>query len=404
MPLFDYIANSKEGDKVRGVVEAASVDIALDTLKDKGFLVLSLNEREEKKGFSVEITWFSRIKIKDIVIFSRQLAVMVSANLPIVQALRILTKQTESVKLKIVISEVADAVDGGMRLSAALAKYPSAFSNFFVSMVRSGETAGKVDEVLNYLADQMEKDYDLMSKVKGAMTYPAFILFGLVAAGVVMMIFVIPKLTELLKESGAKLPLTTRILIGTSSFMTAYWWLILLAVIGAGLAFVYWRRTEAGHKQIDYLMLKAPIFGPLILQKIFLVRLTRSLFTLLSGGVSLTEALKITGEVVGNEVYREVIEKTVKEVEDGNPIASVFSQSAAVPVMMSQMLAVGEQTGRLDLVLQKLSDFYGREVDNSVANLVTLIEPLILLLMGGAVGLMVAAIMLPLFSLSANIS
>lgn len=402
MPLFDYIANNKEGGKVQGVVEAASVDAALETLKEKGFLVLSLTEREEKKGFGAEITWFSRIKAKEIVVFSRQLAVMVSANLPIVQALRILTKQIENVRLKIIVSEVADAVDGGMRLSAAMAKYPKVFSNFYVSMVRSGETAGKVDEVLNYLADQLEKDYDLMSKVKGAMTYPAFILFGLIVAGIVMMVFVIPKLTDLLKESGAKLPFTTRLLIGVSSFMSSYWWLLILLTAGAVVALWYWRKSEAGRKQTDYLLLKVPVFGPLILQKIFLVRITRSLHTLLSGGVSLTEALKITGEVVGNEVYKDVIARTIKEVEDGNPIASVFSTSPVVPVMVSQMLSVGEQTGRLDVVLSKLSDFYGREVDNSVSNLVTLIEPLILLLMGGAVGLMVAAIMLPLFNLASG--
>lgn len=403
MSFFDYIANNKEGQKVQGVVEAGSVDKALDILKEQGFLVLTVKERAGKKGLSLEIAFLSRIKTKEVVIFSRQLAVMVSASLPIVQALHILTKQVENVKLKIIVSEIADAVDGGARLSTALAKYPKVFSNFYVSMVRSGETAGKVDEVLNYLADQQEKDYDLMSKTRGAMIYPAFILFGIVAAGVVMMVFVVPKLTQLLTESGAKLPITTRLLIGTSGFMTNFWWVILILLIGAVVGLRYYRKSEAGQKQTDYLLLKAPIFGPLILQKIFLVRVTRSLSTLLTGGVSLTEALKITGDVVGNAVYRDIIVRTVKEVEDGNSIASVFLTSSVVPNMVSQMLSVGEQTGRIDAVLTKLSEFYTREVDNAVANLVTLIEPLILMLMGVAVGVMVAAILLPMYNLATGV-
>jgi len=400
MPFFDYIALNDQCEELEGVVDAATSDVALDTLTDQGLLVLSLQQRGEKKGLTTEISFFQHVKIKDVVIFSRQLSVMVSATLPVVQALRILINQTENIALKIVISEVADAVDGGARLSEALAKHPKVFSNFYVSMVRSGETAGKMDEVLNYLADQIEKDYDLISKTRGAMIYPAFIVFGLVIVGFVMMVFVLPKLTEILQESGATLPITTRMLIGTSSFLSAYWWLFVLAGIGGFMGLRTYRKSEAGRKQTDYVLLKIPLFGPLIFQKIYLVRFTRSLSTLITGGVSLTQALKITGDVVGNEVYRDLIRKTIKEVEDGNPIASVLTSSDVVPHMVSQMLAVGEQTGRLDAILVKLSDFYTREVDNAVANLVTLIEPLILMVMGAAVGVMVAAILLPLYSLA----
>ena len=206
-----------------GVVDAISDEVALGTLTDQGLLVLSLKTREDKRGFTKEITLFSRVKVKDLVVFSRQLAVMVSATLPVVAALRILVNQIESVPLKIMVSEVADAVDGGARLSDALARHPKAFSNFYVSMIRSGETAGKLDEVLNYLADQQEKDYDLVSKTRGAMIYPAFILFGLVAVGFVMMVFVIPKLTEVLAESGAALPFTTQLLISISGFFKSFW-------------------------------------------------------------------------------------------------------------------------------------------------------------------------------------
>jgi type IV pilus assembly protein PilC len=400
MPFFDYIAVNDECDEVSGVVDAVSSDIALGTLTDQGLLVLSLATREQKKGFSMEINLFQRVKVKDLVVFTRQLSVMASANLPVVQALRILVNQIDAVALKIVVSEIADGVDGGMRLSDALAKHPKVFSNFFVSMVKSGETAGKLDEVLNYLADQMEKDYDLISKTRGAMIYPAFILSGLVIVGFVMMVFVVPKMTEILQETGAKLPLTTQILITTSGFMSSYWWGFLLIVAGLVVGFRQYRKTAAGKMQIDYFLLKLPIFGPLIFQKMYLVRFTRSLSTLITGGVSLTEALHITGDIVGNEVYKDAIKKTIKEVEDGNSIATVFQNSSVVPNMMTQMLSVGEQTGKLDTILNKLSDFYTREVDNAVGNLVTLIEPLVLMLMGGAVGVMVAAILLPMYNLA----
>ncbi|MDP1709391.1 MAG: type II secretion system F family protein, partial [Candidatus Komeilibacteria bacterium] len=293
-------------------------------------------------------------------------------------------------------------VDGGARLSDAFGRYPDVFSHFYVSMVRSGETAGKLDEVLNYLADQQEKDFDLMNKTRGAMIYPAFILSGLIVVGIVMMVFVVPKLTGILQETGGELPITTRLLIGISGFMTTYWWLGVMLFIGGVIGLYYYRKSEAGHKQIDFIILKMPIFGPIIFQKLFLVRFTRSLSTLLSGGVSLPEALKITSEVVGNDVYKEVIVQTIKEVEDGNSIATVFLTSSVVPNMVAQMLAVGEQTGRIDTVLVRLSDFYTREVDNAVANLVTLIEPLILMLMGVAVGVMVAAILLPLYNLATS--
>ncbi len=403
MPFFDYIAQNDKQEKISGVADAVNVDLALATLTDQGLLVLSLKPRVETRGIAAEISFFNRVKVKDLVIFSRQLAVMVSATLPVVQALRILVKQTEAVRLKIIISEVADAVDGGARLSDALGRYKDVFSHFYVSMIRSGETAGKLDEVLNYLADQQEKDFDLISKTRGAMIYPAFILSGLLVVGIVMMVFVIPKLTEVLTETGTKLPITTRLLIGTSSFMSNYWYILVLLIGGAAAGLYYYRKSEAGHKQTDYIILKLPIFGPLIFQKLFLVRFTRSLSTLLSGGVSLPEALKITSEVVGNEVYKDVIVKTIKEVEDGNSIASVFLTSNVVPNMVSQMLAVGEQTGRIDAVLTKLSEFYTREVDNAVGNLVTLIEPLILMLMGVVVGVMVSAILLPMYNLASGV-
>ncbi len=401
MPFFNYTAVNSNCDEVEGVAEASSIEAALDVLTNQGLLVLSMKSREEKKGFSLEINIFQRVKVKDVVMFTRQFSVMISATLPVVQALRILVMQTESPALKIIISEVVDDVDGGAKLSDALAKHPRVFSTFYVSMVKSGETSGKLDEVLNYLADQQEKDYDFVSKVKGAMIYPVFILCSLLGVGFVMMVFVVPKLTEVIAETGGELPLPTRMLIGVSGFFVSFWWLIIFLPFAGFFGFRYYKSTEAGKKHIDFITLKLPIFGPLIFQKMYLVRFTRSLSTLITGGVSLTEALQITRDIVGNEVYREIIQRTIEEVEDGNSIATTFKSSKIIPQMVAQMLAIGEQTGKIDVILDKISDFYSREVDNSVSNLVTLIEPLILLLMGVAVGIMVAALLLPMYSMVA---
>ncbi len=343
----------------------------------------------------------NRVKIKDIVIFSRQFSVMTSANVTVVQALKILIEQTSNVKLKIIISEIAFEVDAGSRLSDALAKRPGIFSDFYVSVIRSGETSGRLDESLTYLANEMEKDYDMISKVRGAMIYPAFVLSGLLAVGIVMMVFVIPKLTSVLTESGTELPMATKILIGTSDFMSGYWWLIILIIVGIVSGVYYYNKTAKGSYLIDVIKLRVPIFGKLF-QRIYLVRFTRSLNTLIVGGVTITEGLKISAEVVNNKVYRKLINETVKVVEDGNSISSVFIKSDEIPKMVSQMMSIGEQTGKLDLVLERISEFYSREVDNIIANLMALMEPVIMLLMGVAVAIMVAAVILPMYNMAGS--
>ena len=400
MATFKYKALAENKQTKEGLVEAASKEFATEILQEKGLSIISLTELALPKAGGLTI--LNRIKAKDVVIFSRQFAVMISANVAIVQTLKILVEQTANIKLKMIVSQIADEVDGGAKLSDALSKWPNVFSNFYVSVIRSGETSGKLDEVLNYLADEMEKDYDMMSKIRGAMIYPIFVLGGLTAVGVVMMIYVVPKLTGILAESGAELPLTTRILIGTSGFLANYWWLILITItiITVGLRF-YISRPQ-GRKQIDYLKLKLPIFGRLF-RLIYLVRFTRSMNTLIVGGVTVSNSLKVAADVVGNKVYQDLIEETVKEVEDGNSISSVFLKSKEVPKMVSQMLVIGEKTGKLDVILERITNFYSREISNIVANLMTLLEPLIMVVMGIAVGIMVAAIILPMYNLASQV-
>jgi len=403
MAVYDYKAKDVDGASLTGAVEAPSEAVAQDTLKERGLTVVSLHERKRNTLFQSSLSFFNRVPKKDVVLFARQLAVMISATVPIVQALRILVKQTSNITFKIIISEIADEVDGGAKLSASLARYPQAYSDFFIHMVRSGETTGKLDETLNYLADQQEKDYDLESKIRGAMIYPGFIMGAMIVIGALMMIFVIPKLTEALVSGGATLPWSTKLLIGTSNILVNYWWLIiaLLTVLIGGVRFYI--RTPQGRHQFDTLKFHLPVFGQ-IYQKIYLVRFSRSFATLIASGIPITRALEIVADVIGNTLYKELTLETIREVEGGNSIASRFVQSKIVPPMLPQMMIVGEQTGKLDLILDKLSAFYARELENLIANLVSIIEPLILVVMGVAVAIIVMAVLLPMYNLSNAIS
>lgn len=403
MPFFEYKAINKEDrEKIKAIIEAGNPEDAFDLINRRQVTLIDMKERkikgEGKRRWDI-MSWLNRVKPKELVIFSRQFAVMLKASVPVVRALRILVKQTENPRLQTVLSSVADDVDGGMKLSQSLANYPAVFGDFFVAMIKSGETSGRLDEVLEYLATQQEKDYDLMSKIKGAMIYPAFIICGLAVVGIVMMVYVVPKLTDILQETGGELPTSTKILIATSTFLATKWWLIAIILAGAIGLLRYAIKTPTGKTYWDWLLIKLPIFGGLF-QRIYLVRFSRSLATLSNGGIPLVDALKITSEVVGNRVYRKIIDLTVIEVQEGNPIASVLIESKEIPVMVSYMVGVGEQTGKLDVVLDKLSDFYDREIDNLVNNLVSLIEPIIMVFLGVAVGLMVASIILPMYNLA----
>ncbi|MBI5405200.1 MAG: type II secretion system F family protein [Candidatus Kerfeldbacteria bacterium] len=403
MAVFDYKAKDLDGKPVSGAVEAPSESVAQDVLKEKDLVVLSISERKRMTLFQSSFGFMKRVPRKDVVLFARQLAVMISATVPIVQALRILVRQTDNINFKIIISEIADEVDGGAKLSQTLARYPAVFSGFFINMIRSGETTGKLDETLNYLADQQEKDYDLISKIRGAMIYPVFVMGGMLVVGVVMMIFVIPKLTEVIQESGAELPFSTKMLIGASSFMQHYWWTLIIVIVGGAFAVRVYAKSAVGVIQIDKLKMRMPIFGQ-IFQKIYLVRFSRSLSTLVVSGIPVTKGLEIVADVVGNTTYHDLTLETIREIEAGNSIATAFVRSKEIPPMLPQMMVVGEQTGKLDLILDKLSNFYAKELENLIANLTSLIEPLILVVMGVGVAVMVMSILLPMYNLSSSIT
>jgi len=401
--IYNYRAKNKRGTTVEGTIEAFDKNDAIARLADEGIILLSIEQEQSKDFVGINIAFLNRVKNRDLVMFSRQLAVMSSATLPIVQSLRILAEQTENLKLKQTIIDIADDVDGGEKFSNSLERHNNIFSKFFVSMVRSGETSGKLDKVLNYLADEQEKDYALMSKIKGAMIYPAFILAALGGVGIVMMVFVVPKMTSILQETGGELPIATKILIEVSSFLSSpiSGGSLLLVVVLVIIVVKFILKKEKPRQYFDFFKLKLPVFGSLF-QRIYLVRFTRSLGTLVDGGVPLPKSLAIVADVVGNAYYKNLIQRTVKEVEDGNPIADTFLETKEVPPMISHMLSVGEKTGRISEVLNKMTEFYAKEIESMVTNLISLIEPMIMILMGVAVGIMVAAVIMPMYNMASG--
>jgi type IV pilus assembly protein PilC len=401
MPRFEYRAQDAQGNTLAGIIEASTPQLATETLLDKGLTILTLQEAARKSILQLDLPFIGQVTTRDLVIFSRQFAVLMGAKVPVVAAIKTVGKQTKNDKLRAMLVDVADEVESGTALSMSMAKYPKAFSNFFVNMIRSGETTGRLEEVMNYLADQMERDFDLMTRIKGAMIYPIIVIFGLVIVGFVMLTFVVPKLTDVLKESGTTLPWTTNLLIATSDFFKRFAMQIIALVVVSVVGLRWWVSTDQGRQYWDSLILYVPVFGPMI-QLIYLVRFTRSLATLLSGGVDVPASLEVCADIVGNARYKNRILATKKEVMDGNSITSIFEQDKLIPSMVPQMMAVGEETGRLFEVLEKLTDFYTRELQNRVDNLVHAIEPLIMLVMGGAVGIMVAAIIMPMYSMATN--
>jgi type II secretory pathway component PulF len=400
MPTFKYRVGAPDGSIQAGFVQAASHDAAAEALTERGYEILLLDEQRGVSGGGKGI--LNRISDKDLVVVSRTLSVMVSASVPVVDAVRNIGRQIENPRLRLILGDIANEIEGGSRFSDALDKHADVFGDFYINMVRSGETSGQLTEVLEYLADQLEKDYDLNAKIRGAMIYPAFIMSGLFVVAFIMMTFVVPKLTQILKEANVPLPISTRMLIFVSGIFANYWWLILIVIVLAILGFRAWLKTPSGRYAWDSFKMRIPIFGGLF-QRIYVVRFARSLSTLSKGGVDLVTALEIVSGVMANARWKQLVFDTIREVNDGNSIVTVMQREKFVPVMMVQMLGVGEETGRVQEVLGRLSAFFSREIDNLVANMVSLIEPAVMVLLGIGVGVMVSAILLPLYSLSSAV-
>ena len=338
---------------------------------------------------------------KDIVILSRQLSTLFEAKVPVVESLRVIISEMENQFLRYEIISLLDDIQGGAAMSQAMARHPKVFSTFYVNMVRSGEESGKLDETFTYLADYLERSYELTMKARNALIYPAFVLFTFIVVMILMFVIILPQLIPILEEVGGELPIYTRILIGLSTFAQNFGLLLLL--LFAVVCLFLWRyyQTEAGRLMAHRFQISVPFIGTLY-RKLYMARLADNLQTLLSGGIPVVRALEITAEIIGNQVYRLAVLESIESVKGGSSISASLAQHPDIPPLLSQMVRIGEETGRLDNILKNVARFYQKEVDSMVENLVDLIEPVMILVLGGGVGLLVAAILLPIYSITAQ--
>jgi type IV pilus assembly protein PilC len=391
MASFTYTARDASGQLKSATLEAPSRDDALGQLKKQKLNVLKIDEATKKKKPG-------SVGMRDIVIFTRMFSTMINSGLPLVQAMGILAEQSENPALREVTKQVVFDVESGNTVADALRKHPNAFSDLYVNMVAAGEAGGILDTILMRLAIFMEKNDALVRKVKGAMIYPGVISTVAGGAITVLLIFVIPTFERMFKEAGIPLPFPTRIVISMSQALQAYWWVLIIVGVAAGFAFKKYYATAGGKLVIDRLALKAPVLGD-VLRKSAVSRFTRTLGTLISSGVSILDGLEITAKTAGNQVISNAIMESRASIAGGETISAPLKKSAVFPPMVISMISVGEQTGGLDEMLNKIADFYDEEVDAAVSGLLALMEPVMIVFLGVVVGGMVVAMYLPIFDM-----
>ena len=400
MAQFNYKARTSQGEARSGIVEARSMDVAVETLQRSNLIVTEIRPVGRTLLLSRKIKFFDRVKQRDLVIFSRQLATLFQAKIPVTQSLRTLAAETtESIGLRDSIGQILEDVSGGSSLSQAMARHPGVFSRFYISMVHAGEESGKLEEVFLYLADYLERSYALLSKARNALMYPAFVFVAFIGVIIVMLVVVVPRLTSIFAELGQAVPFYTRVIIGISTFLQQ--WGILLLIFLVIAALIAWRyaRTERGQMRFDSMKIRLPLIGGL-LKKIYLTRFADNLSTLIVAGIPIIRALEITGEVVANRMYQRIISDATESVKAGNTISASFEKFPEIPPLITQMIRIGEESGKLDFILKNAAGFYQRDVDNLLENFVSLIEPALIIFLGLGVGVLVAAVLVPLYNLS----
>lgn len=397
---YQYKVRDKEGRLLQGSLDGDSTTLVANKLRSMGYVPIAI-DRQGTSALSKELTipgLTDRVSHKDVAVFCRQFATMIDSGLSLIRALHILGEQTESKVLAEIVGEVRQDVEKGASLSQALARHPKAFNRLFVAMVKAGETGGVLDRVLLQLADIIEKQVELKRKITSAMTYPIAVLCLVLVIVTAMLLFIVPTFEDMYADLDGTLPLPTRLLLALSSLVTRFFPVLLLAAVVAALLFRRWRTTEQGRAAFDRFKLKVPIFGKLV-HKTSMTRFARTLAVLLRSGVPILEALEITSETVNNAVVSDAVKDVQGAVKRGETVHEPLATHAVFPPMVTQMLAVGEETGSVDVMLEKVADFYDQEVQATVDALTSLLEPLLIVVLGGAVGAMVISLYLPMFEI-----
>jgi type IV pilus assembly protein PilC len=403
--LFTYEAVDSTGAQKNGSIDAVNVDIAISSLQRRGLVLTTIRAADASSSssfFSKNISFFDRVSNKDVVILSRQLSTLFEAQVSALRIFRLLGAETENHVLAAKLTTIADDLQAGSSISAALAKHSKVFTEFYVSMVKAGEESGKLDETFQYLADYLDRTYELTSKVKGALIYPAFVVVTFITVMILMFTMVIPKISGILVDSGAEIPSYTKVILGISNFLVQYGFIILGVVIIAGFFLVRYIRTPTGKDAFDHFKLHIPYVSSLY-RKLYLSRLADNMTTMLMSGIPMVRSLELTANVINNTVYRNLLASAVESVKGGKTLSeSLSSDPDAVPGIMTQMMKVGEESGELGNILKTVAKFYSREVATAIDSLVSLIEPLMIVFLGGGVAVLLASVLVPIYNIASS--
>ncbi len=400
--LFNYDAVDQTGAKRGGSIDAVNVEIAISSLQRRGFVITNIKESDGPGGLHRNISFFDHISMKDVVILSRQLATLFEAQVSALRIFRLLAQETENLTLGKKLLEISSDLQGGNSISDSLAKHPKIFSEFYISMVKAGEESGKLDETFLYLADYLDRTYELTSKVRGALIYPAFVVVVFFAVMILMFTMVIPKISAILAESGAEIPVYTKVIMGMSNILVQYGFVILVGVVTAGFFVIKYIRTPGGGVAYDRFKLSVPYISGLF-RKLYLARLSDNLSTMLSSGIPIVRSLELTANVINNQVYKDVLANAVQSVKGGKTLSeSLANEPKAIPGIVIQMMKVGEESGELGSILKTVAKFYTREVTTAVDSLVSLIEPAMIVGLGGGVAILLASVLVPIYNIAGS--
>lgn len=401
MVIFSYSALDQEGNERQGTIDAVNMDVAISALQRRGLVVSGIDAADKKTLLSSRITLFERVQNRDVVMLSRQITTLFEAQVSALRAFRLLAAEARTPFLAEKLSAIGNDIQAGSSISAALSKHPDVFSPFYVNMVRAGEEAGKLDETFTFLADYLDRNYEITQKAKNALIYPAFVMLTFIVVTTLMMTMVIPRLATILDEVGQQVPIYTRVVIGISQFMSEYILLLGVLVLVAGVFFFQYARTERGRYGLARARLAVPHIGG-IFQKLFLSRLADNLSTMLRSGIQMVRGIEITATVVDDAVYEKILTAAVDEVKGGAPLSEVLRKYPEIPGIVVAMIKIGEETGSLSQILDTLAKFYRREVTNSIDTLVSLIEPFMIVSLAVGVAFLLAAVLIPIYNISAG--
>ncbi len=400
MAVFTYKALDKDGSQRDGTISAVSSDVAISSLQKRGYIISDIKDvRDSGSLLGKNISFLERVSLKDIVMVSRQFSTLFSAQVSALRIFRLVAAETENPKLGRALDDIAEDLQGGSSISAAMSKHPKIFSSFYISMIRSGEETGRLDETFSFLADHLDRSYEVTSKARNALIYPAFIVFTFFSVMFLMLTMVIPKISSILLESGQEIPIYTKIVIGFSEFLVDYGvYLLILIVIGI-FVFIKYGREGTLKEIIDRAKLSVPYVGKLY-EKLYLSQISDNLNTMLASGIPMVRALELTKDVVDNESYKMAIEDAINDVRGGSPLSESLAKHQEFPGILVQLVRVGEETGNVGEILGTLSKFYRREVTNAVDTLVGLIEPLMIVLLSLGVAFLLASVLIPIYNIS----